>query len=145
MTDRLHKSGFKMHATLLRYMFHLVQMNQVTVPLFDPASAAAGQSNPAFLRDHISGLLNQSFTNLTRTQVSTFVDGMFDLNMDLTTFKTHLRDFLIQLKEFSAEDNSGLFGEELDAQERQQLEAREAYRSAVPGLLKPSEIIDEDL
>lgn len=145
MTDRLHKSGFKMHATLLRYMFHLVQMNQVTVPLFDPASAAAGQSNPAFLRDHISGLLNQSFPNLTRTQISTFVDGMFDLNMDLTTFKTHLRDFLIQLKEFSAEDNSGLFGEELDAQERQQLEAREAHRSAVPGLLKPSEIIDEDL
>ena len=25
MTDRLHKSGFKMHATLLRNMFHLVQ------------------------------------------------------------------------------------------------------------------------
>jgi exportin-1 len=145
MTDRLHKSGFKMHATLLRYMFHLVQMNQVTVPLFDPVSAAAGQSNPAFLRDHISSLLIQSFPNLTRTQVSTFVDGMFDLNMDLTTFKTHLRDFLIQLKEFSAEDNSGLFGEEQDAQERQQLEAREAHRSAVPGLLKPSEIIDEDL
>jgi exportin-1 len=24
MTDRLHKSGFKMHATLLRHMFHLV-------------------------------------------------------------------------------------------------------------------------
>ena len=70
---------------------------------------------------------------------------MFDVNMDLQTFKTHLRDFLIQLKEFSAVDNSGLFGEEHDAQERQQSEAREAHRSAVPGLLKPSEIIDEDL
>jgi exportin-1 len=145
MTDRLHKSGFKMHATLLRYMFHLVQMNQVTVPLFDPGSATVGQANPAFLRDHISSLLNQSFPNLTRTQVSTFVDGMFDLGMDLPTFKTHLRDFLIQLKEFSAEDNSGLFGEEHDAQERQHLEAQTAHRNAVPGLLKPSEIIDEDL
>ena len=29
LTDRLHKSGFKMHATLLRTMFHLVQQNQV--------------------------------------------------------------------------------------------------------------------
>ena len=25
LTDRLHKSGFKMHATLLRNMFHLVK------------------------------------------------------------------------------------------------------------------------
>jgi len=145
MTDRLHKSGFKMHATLLRYMFHLVQMNQVTVPLYDPPNTTPGKANPAFLRDHISNLLIQSFPNLTRTQVSKFVDGMFDLKMDLPTFKTHLRDFLIQLKEFSVEDNSSLYGEEQEAQKRQQLEAQEAHRSAVPGLLKPSEIIDEDL
>jgi len=145
MTDRLHKSGFKMHATLLRYMFHLVQMNQVTVPLFDPLTTPQGKTNPVFLGDHISNLLIQSFPNLTRTQVSTFVDGMFDLNMDLPTFKTHLRDFLIQLKEFSVEDNSSLYGEEQEAQKRQQLEAQKAHRSAVPGLLKPSEIIDVDL
>lgn len=49
MTDRLHKSGFKMHATLLRVMFHLVQMNQVTVPLFDPSTQPPGQTNPIFL------------------------------------------------------------------------------------------------
>ena len=61
LTDRLHKSGFKMHSTLLRHMFHLVQMNQVTVPLFDPANAPAGQSNPVFLRNHISNLLLTSF------------------------------------------------------------------------------------
>jgi len=145
MTDRLHKCGFKMHATLLRYMFHLVQTNQVTVPLFDPANAPVGQSNPAFLREHISNLLFQSFPNLTRSQVSKFIDGMFDLNMDLPTFKTHLRDFLIQLKEFSAEDNTSLFSEEQDAQQRQRMQAQEAHQSAVPGLLKPSEIIDEDL
>ena len=97
LTDRLHKSGFKMHSTLLRHMFHLVQMNQVTVPLFDPSTAPAGQSNPSFLRNHISTLLLQSFPNVTKTQVTTFVEGMFDLKMDLPTFKVHLRDFLIQL------------------------------------------------
>jgi len=145
MTDRLHKSGFKMHATLLQYMFHLVQMNQVTVPLFDTQTAPVGQSNPVFLRDHISNLLIQSFPNLTRSQVSKFVQGMFDLKMDLPSFKTHLRDFLIELKEFSVEDNSGLFGEEDEMQKRQQAEAQEAHRFAVPGLLKPSEIVDEDL
>lgn len=126
-------------------MFHLVQMNHVTVPLFDPANAPPGQTNPAFLREHISNLLISSFPNLTRSQVAKFVDGMFDINMDLPTFKTHLRDFLIQLKEFSTEDNREMFGEEQDSQQRQQMEAQQAHRSAVPGLLKPSEIIDEDL
>ena len=144
MTDRFHKSGFKMHATLLRLMFHLVQMNQVTVPLFDPSTQPAGQTNPAFLREHISSLLITSFPNLTRAQVLRFVEGMFDVKMDLPTFKTHLRDFLIQLKEFSTEDNSAMFSDESNQTKQQQEEALRAQRSAVPGLLKPSEI-DNDL
>eukprot|EP00588_Corethron_pennatum_P010446 CAMPEP_0194267448 /NCGR_PEP_ID=MMETSP0169-20130528/1937_1 /TAXON_ID=218684 /ORGANISM="Corethron pennatum, Strain L29A3" /LENGTH=1097 /DNA_ID=CAMNT_0039008281 /DNA_START=91 /DNA_END=3384 /DNA_ORIENTATION=+ len=144
MTDRLHKSGFKLHATLLRHMFHLVQMNQVTVPLFDPASAPPGQSNPVFLREHLSNMLITSFPNLTRSQVSLFVDGMFDLKMELPAFKMHLRDFLVQLKEFSVEDNSGLFQEEADEVTKRRDADIRAQRSAVPGILKPSEI-DEDL
>lgn len=144
MTDRLHKSGFKMHATLLRQMFHLVQMNQVTVPLFDPAQHPPGTTNPSFLRDHISGLLISSFPNLTKVQVANFVEGMFDVKMDLPKFKTHLRDFLIELKEFSAEDNSGLYAEEQERAAREREEALLAERQAVPGMLKPSEI-DNDL
>ncbi|CAN0236579.1 unnamed protein product, partial [Hapterophycus canaliculatus] len=35
MTDRLHKSGFKMHATLLRHMFQLVEAGHVTLDLYD--------------------------------------------------------------------------------------------------------------
>jgi exportin-1 len=144
MTDRLHKSGFRMHATLLRQMFHLVQMNQVTVPLFDLATAPPGQTNAMFLRDHISTLLLTSFPNLTRTQVAKFVEGMMDVTMDLPSFKTHLRDFLIQLKEFSVEDNSGLFSEEQEQEMRQREEMIRAQRSEIPGMLKPSEI-DSDL
>jgi exportin-1 len=144
MTDRLHKSGFKMHATLLRMMFHLVQMNQVTVPLFDPATQPPGQTNPAFLRDHISNLLISSFPNLSKTQVSNFVAGMLDIKMDLPSFKTHLRDFLIELKEFSAEDNSGLYTEEQERERLQREQEMMAQRANVPGMLKPSEI-DNDL
>jgi exportin-1 len=144
MTDRLHKTGFKMHATLLRLMFHLVQMNQVTVPLFDPATQPPGQTNPAFLRDHISTLLITSFPNLSKVQVAKFVEGMFDIKMDLPTYKTHLRDFLIELKEFSAEDNSALFGEEQEYERKQREQELMHQRANVPGILKPSEI-DNDL
>ena len=133
-----------MHATLLRQMFHLVQMNQVTVPLFDPSTAPVGRTNATFLRDHISNLLLTSFPNLTRTQVAKFVEGMMDITMDLPTFKSHLRDFLIQLKEFSVEDNSGLFSEEQEQELRQREEMIRAQRSEIPGMLKPSEI-DDDL
>ena len=119
-------------------------MNQVTVPLFDPSSQLPGTTNPAFLRDHISNLLVSSFPNLTRVIVSSFVEGMFDVKMDLPTFKTHLRDFLIELKEFSAEDNSALFSEEHETAMREQQQVIMAQRSAIPGILKPSEI-DDDL
>lgn len=145
MTDRLHKSGFKMHSTLLRHMFHLVQMNQVTVPLFDPAQQPPGTTNPSFLREHISGLLLTSFQTLTKTQISKFVEGMFDVKMNLPSFKTHLRDFLIELKEFNSEDNSALYTEESDIAARQQQEAMMAQRQAVPGMVKPSDIDDDDL
>jgi exportin-1 len=69
---------------------------------------------------------------------------MFDIKMDLPTFKTHLRDFLIELKEFNAEDNSALFSEEQEHAARLRDQAIMAERSAVPGMLKPSEI-DNDL
>jgi hypothetical protein len=43
------QSCFKAHATLLRHMFHLTQMGQVTVQLWDDAqgqaAAAAGNAN----------------------------------------------------------------------------------------------------
>jgi hypothetical protein len=72
-----------------------------------------------------------------------------------------MRDFLIQLKEFSAEDNSELWSQENAAklQVRRQesastkqpnvgFQAAQAeqlmYRASVPGLLKPSEIDDDD-
>lgn len=144
MTDRLHKSGFKMHATLLKLMFHIVQGNQVTVPLFDPSTQPHGQTNQRFLQEHISTLLITSFPNLSKPQVTKFVERMFDIKMDLPAFKTHLRDFLIELKEFSAEDNSALFSEEFERERNQREQAILAERSAVPGMLKPSEI-DSDL
>uniref|UniRef100_A0A7S2AWL8 Importin N-terminal domain-containing protein n=1 Tax=Octactis speculum TaxID=3111310 RepID=A0A7S2AWL8_9STRA len=145
MTDRLHKSGFKMHATLLRHMFHVVELGQVTVPLFDHASVAPGTTNQTFLREHIANLLLSSFPNLTKNQVIKFVSGLMDRNMDLPTFKSHLRDFLVALKEFSVEDNQGLYDEERQKQHEQDMAKEQARRAAVPGLVNPYEVADPDM
>ena len=145
MTDRLHKSGFKMHATLLRHLFHLVEAGHVTVPLFDGGNYP---TNQAFMREHVANLLKSSFPNLTHQQVVDFVVGCFDLRMDLPSFKTHLRDFLVQLKEFSAENNQDLYSEEQQQQQQQLAAAAEAQRLAVPGLVNPNDRPmddDEDL
>jgi len=145
MTDRLHKSGFKMHATLLRTLFHVVESGQVTAPLFDPATTAAGTTNQQFMRDHIGNLLITSFPNLTQNQVIKFVGGLFDRNMDLPTFKTHLRDFLVSLKEFEGDDggNQGLYDEERQQELQQQQQQETARRQAVGGLLNPYEVPDD--
>ncbi|KAM3571498.1 hypothetical protein VYU27_006474 [Nannochloropsis oceanica] len=145
MTDRLHKSGFKMHATLLRQIFTLIELGQVTAPLFDTASQPPEQTNQQFMRESVLELLSRSFPNLTRTMTVAFVSGLFDQSKDLAAYKTHLRDFLVQLKEFSVEDNSDLFHEEAALQRAQQEEQQRASRLAVPGMVNPYDAPDQDM
>jgi len=143
MTDRLHKSGIKMHATLLRHLCHAVEMGQVTAPLFNPAEHPAGMTNPAFLRTYIAQLLSSQFTNLGQAQVVGFVTGLFDVAMDVAAYKAHLRDFLVALKEFSAdEDVQQLYDEEVVATRDAASAEEAARRQAVPGLLNPYELDD---
>ena len=72
-----------------------------------------------------------------------FVNGCFDVNMDLFAFKQHLRDFLINVKQFEQDvDNSELFNEEKQLQQEQETEELRLYQKSVPGLLKPSELDD---
>lgn len=76
-------------------------------------------------------------------QIQQFVSGLFAFNEDFNRFKTHLRDFLISLKEFAG-DNAELYAEE---REQAQADAKAAERDRamkVGGLLKPSDMDQED-
>jgi len=140
LTDRLHKSGFKMHATLLREIFALVESGHIQVALFDVSSQPPGTSNPAFLRSYVTNLISSAFPNIAVMHVQQFVMGLLDnRNMDLNAFKQHVRDFLIHLREFSGEDNAELYAEEQQASANVQRQALMAQRMAVPGLLNPHE------
>ncbi len=63
---------------------------------------------------------------------------MFRLYQDQNAFKLHVRDFLIQLKEFAG-DNADLFLDEREAEAEEKRREEFESRKAVPGLLKPSE------
>lgn len=69
---------------------------------------------------------------------------MFTLNTQYNDFRLNLRDFLISLKEFAG-DNTELFVVEKEQQEKDAKAADMERRQKVGGLLKPSELDDEEL
>ncbi|KAG0501481.1 hypothetical protein HPP92_001553 [Vanilla planifolia] len=140
LTDTFHKPGFKLHVLVLQHLFCLVDSGLLTEPLWDPSTVPyTFPNNAAFVRDYTIKLLGASFPNMTAAEVTQFVDGVFESKKDIHAFKNHIRDFLIQSKEFSAQDNKDLYAEEAQAQRD-----KERLRMlSIPGLVAPSELQDE--
>lgn len=145
MTDRLHKSGFKIQSTILMSLFHVVQGGSLVVPLFDTAQYPNFNDNASFLKEHVGQQILAAFPNLSKQQVIAFVSGCFDPSLDIFAFKQHMRDFLINVKEYAAGDrNEELYDEEKKLAQDKVSDELLAYQKSIPGLLKPSEIDDND-
>ncbi|XP_019420983.1 PREDICTED: protein EXPORTIN 1A-like isoform X1 [Lupinus angustifolius] len=140
LTDTFHKPGFKLHVLVLQHLFCLAETGAITQPLWDVATNPYPYpNNAAFVREFTIKLLSTSFPNMTAAEVANFVNGLFQSTNDLSAFKTHIRDFLVQSKEFSAQDNKDLYAEEAAAQKE-----RERRRMlSIPGLIAPNELQDE--
>lgn len=149
LTDTDHKAGFKAQSKLLARMFYLVRPDDGTQPkiqgpIYPVETIPAGTSNQDFLASFVSDLLHNAFPNLQGPQIKLFVESMFALNVTYyERFKLNLRDFLIQLKEFSGGDNTELFADDREQQEREAQAAERERLSKVGGLLKP-ELLDDD-
>ncbi|KAE8673729.1 Protein EXPORTIN 1A [Hibiscus syriacus] len=142
LTDTFHKPGFKLHVLVLQHLFCVVESGLLTEPLWDAATVPYQYpNNGMFVREYTIKLLSTSFPNMTAAEVTQFVNGLFESRNDLSTFKNHIRDFLVQSKEFSAQDNKDLYAEEAAVQRE-----RERQRMlSIPGLIAPNEIQDEML
>lgn len=66
-----------------------------------------------------------------------------EYHADINRFKLALRDFLIQLKEFSG-DNTELFLEEKETEQQMKAQAEREQAMRIPGMLKPSQLEDRD-
>lgn len=73
-----------------------------------------------------------------------FVTGLGEYHSDINRFKLALRDFLIQLKEFSG-DNTELFLEEKEEETKRRAEEERQAAMRIPGMLKPSQLEDQDI
>ncbi|XAR52092.1 hypothetical protein NMG60_11019991 [Bertholletia excelsa] len=140
LTDTFHKPGFKLHVLVLQHLFCLAESGSLTEPLWDATTVPYPYPNNAmFVREYTIKLLGTSFPNMTVAEVTQFVNGLVESRNDLSTFKNHIRDFLVQSKEFSAQDNKDLYAEEAAAQRE-----RERQRMlTIPGLIAPNEMQDE--
>ena len=143
LTDSDHKAGFKSQSMLLARMFYFVRNGKITEPIYQLDQAQAGTSNEQFLQEFIGNLLHNAFGNLQIAQIQSFINGLLEYNSDIAKFKLHLRDFLIQLKEFSG-DNSELYAEDREDAAQAARDAEREKAKQVGGLLKPAEIDQDD-
>ncbi|KAF9533498.1 CRM1 C terminal-domain-containing protein [Crepidotus variabilis] len=144
LTDADHKSGFKLQSALLARMFQIVETNVIAQPLYDPTSFPESMNNTQFLRDYTANLLKNAFPHVSNGQIQLFVSALVENHNDINRFKLALRDFLIQLKEFSAGDNTELFLEEKELESQQKAEAERQAAMRIPGMLKPDQLEDKD-
>lgn len=149
LTDQDHKAGFKTQSMLLMRMVYFVHPAdgsppRIQGPIYQPDQAQPGTGNKEFLTMFVGTLLQNAFANLTPAQITSFVEGLFTLNTQYDKFRLALRDFLISLREFAG-DNAELYLLEKEQQETAAKAADIERRSKVSGLLKPSELEDDEL
>ncbi|KAI1127330.1 CRM1 C terminal-domain-containing protein [Nemania abortiva] len=148
LTDPDHKAGFKTQSLLLMRMFYFALPADGTVPKIQGPvytdQAPTGTSNKDFLADFVARILRNAFPNLQTVQINAFIECLFTLNSSYEKFRLQVRDFLISLREFAG-DNADLFVEEKEQEARDKLTADHERRAKVGGLLKPSEIEDDEL
>lgn len=137
VTDTSHTAGLTMHATILAYMFSLVELGRITVPL------GPSHDNTLYVQEFVASLLRTAFPHLSDNQIKITVQGLFNLDQDIPAFKEHLRDFLVQIREYTGEDDSDLFLDERETALRQAQEEKRRIQMSVPGILNPHEMPEE--
>ncbi|KAF6170016.1 hypothetical protein GIB67_034408 [Kingdonia uniflora] len=111
----------------------------LTEPLWDSSTVSQTYpDNVMVVRDYTITLLSTAFPNMSISAVTLFVNSLFESRNDPATFKEHIRDFLVQSKGFSSQDNGNLYVEETTAQR----ERKRQRMLTIPGLIAPNEIQD---
>lgn len=123
LTDTLHKAGFKLQQHILLRLINAAEcgvMNQV----------ATKQQ----VMESLFDLIGRSFPTLHKSQVEIFVLGCFNKCRTPPEFQQHLRDFLIQLREWGSHEDA-LYEDERKEALAKQKEAEQLQRMQVPGLV----------
>jgi len=123
LTDTMHKAGFKLQQQIMLQLVSVIERKQLQ-------DAISKQQCMEFLLD----LIMKSFPTLHRSQVEIFVLNCFNTCGNPAAFTQHLRDFLVQIRQWGAQEDALYEAERQDALAKAQ--AQEAsWRMTVPGLV----------
>jgi len=123
LTDTFHKSGFKLQQHILLQLVVAAESQML-------GDAAPKQRVMEFLFK----LIGKSFPTLNKSQAEIFVLHCFNKSRQPAEFQSHIRDFLIQLKEWGSHESALYEADRQSAQEEQQQLERQ-LRMQVPGLV----------
>ncbi|XP_018334478.1 exportin-1 [Agrilus planipennis] len=137
VTDSSHTASLSMHANILAMIFMLVDTGRIRCQL------GPTPDNVLYLQEFTGSLLRSAFPHLTDNQIKITVQGFFSLHQDIPAFKEHLRDFLVQIREYTGEDDSDLYLEEREKALQLAEAEKKRYQKLVPGILNPHEIPEE--
>lgn len=141
LTDTLHKPGFKLQAMILAHLFLAVESGAITSPLWPQDGSVTATSNGQYVRELLLQMFSSSFPNLTQAQLTSTISGMFERCKDQSAFKQHLRDFLVQVKEFG--DSTDLFAEERQQEIDDKAKEVRTRQEQIPGLINPHQRTDD--
>lgn len=139
VTDPSLTAGLVQQTTVLSYIFSIIETDKIKVPLSE-AQLQSNLSNVDFVKQYVKNLLKNVYPHLSDAQIDITVKGFFDLDQDILAFKDHLRDFLIQIREFSGADDSDLFLAERELLLKQHEEEKRRRQMMVPGIINPHDI-----
>jgi len=123
LADTLHRSGFKLQQHILLQLVLASESGQLS-------EAAPKQRVMEFLFD----LIGKSFPTLHPSQVEIFVLDCFNKARQPAEFQQHIRDFLIQLREWGSHEES-LYEEERKRALKDAQATESQWRLQVPGLV----------
>ncbi|KAM3173818.1 Exportin-1 [Hymenolepis weldensis] len=145
ITDRSQTGNLTLQASLLAYMFKMVEAGQITVALGgdDPNLTVGAEVNVQYVHQKLLEMLKQAFPHLQEAQIVVFIKGLFALDTDVSAFREHLRDFLVQIREITGEDLSDLYLEEREAEIAAAQLEKQKRQAEIPGLLGPAGMNDD--
>jgi exportin-1 len=123
LTDTLHKAGFKLQQHILLLLIHAVESGLLT----DVISKEQ-------VMEFLFKVISQSFPTLHKSQVEIFVLNSFSKCRQQNEFQQHLRDFLIQLREWGSHEDA-LYESERQEALAEAKNQENQWRLQVPGLV----------
>lgn len=126
-----HTSGLTAHSQILANLFLIAEQNLIKVPLTSQISDP--KQNLLFVEQYMANLLKTAFPHLQDPQIKVIIQGFVTFDQDIGTFKEHLRDFLVQIREATGNDTSDLYLEDREQTLKRAAEEKRQIQLSVPG------------